>query len=302
MAQQSSQEKPVLHSQPLAVPDPVSTLMPHVQTPHYRFVWGALAGGFAGMAALTVATIDTHSTAVEVIFIALSSLLVPSLYVYYLDMRNRFIEPRRRTLIGTFLLGAFLGAPLAAILEKTFGTGVGAPAPAFGTGLIEEFSKATAVFWLLRRKHADLEFEMDGIIVGAAAGMGFAALEDMAYGAAAFHYGLTAVVGTVWLRQLLAPFGHGTWTAIVAGTIWREKLGGHVRITQRVVGAYLLAAGLHGLWDWDPAGVWTVFLVGVAGIYVLRGMIKEALRQEQGFIARWMSAGEQQSVPPKASP
>jgi RsiW-degrading membrane proteinase PrsW (M82 family) len=265
--------------------------MPHVQTPHYQYLWGALAGGFAGMAALTFATVDTQSTAVEVLFIALSSLLVPSLYVYYLDLRNRFIEPRRGTLIGTFLLGAFLGVPLAVILEKTFGTGVGAPGPAFGSGLVEEFSKATAVFWLLRRKHADLEFEMDGIIVGAAAGMGFAALEDMVYGAAAFHYGLTAVVATVWLRQLLAPFGHGTWTAIVAGTIWREKRGGRVQITQRVVGAYLLAAGLHGLWDWAPVGLWTILLVGVAGIYILRGMIKEALQQEQGFIARWMSSG-----------
>jgi RsiW-degrading membrane proteinase PrsW (M82 family) len=243
------------------------------------------------MTGLTVATVDTRSTGIEVVFIVLSSLFVPSLYVYFLDMRNRFIEPRRTILIRTFVLGAFLACPLAAILESILGTGVGAPLPAFETGLVEELAKATAIFWLLRKTHSDLQFEMDGIIVGAAAGMGFAALEDMIYGAGAFHHGLTAVVVTVWLRQVLGAFGHGTWTAIVAGTIWRERRNGRFRISPRVIGAYLVAASLHGLWDWGPLGVFTYLAVGVIGIYILRGMIKEALRQEDGFVARWMGAG-----------
>ena len=293
--------KAVLKAQPLLIPDPVSTLMPHLQKSHYTFFWGALAGGLAGMTGLTVATVDTRSTGIEILFVLLSSLFVPSLYVYFLDKRNRFVEPRRTILIRTFLLGAFLACPLAAILETILGTGAGAPVPALGTGLIEEFAKATAIFWLLRKKHADLCFEMDGIIVGAAAGMGFAALEDMLYGGAAFHQGLTAVVVTVWLRQVLGAFGHGTWTAIVAGAIWRERQGGHFRITPRVFSAYLVAASLHGLWDWGPLGVFTYLVVGVTGIYILRGMIKEALRQEDGFVARWMSGGGKSSAIPAAA-
>lgn len=282
---------PILHAQPLALPDPVSSLLPHLQKPHYAMFWGALTGGFAGMTGLTVATIDTRSTGVEVLFVVLSSLFVPSLYVYFLDMRNRFVEPRRGILIRTFILGAVLGLPIAAVLEGLLGAGVGAPGPALLTGLIEEFAKATAVFWLLRRRHADLQFAMDGIIVGAAAGMGFAAFEDMAYGAAAFHQGLTAVILTVWLRQVLGAFGHGTWTAIVAGTIWRERKDGRIRVTPRVIGAYLLAAALHGLWDWGPLGVFTYLVVGIAGLWILRGMIKEALWQEDRFSARWLAGG-----------
>ena len=169
-------EKPVLRAQPLAIPDPVSTLMPHLQKSHYTLFWGLLIGGLAGMIGLTVATVDTRSTSIEGLFIVLSSLFVPSLYVYFLDKTNRFVEPRRGILIRTFLLGAFLALPLATILENLLGTGTGAPGPSLGTGLVEEFAKAAAIFWLLRRKHADLAFEMDGIIVGAAAGMGFAAL------------------------------------------------------------------------------------------------------------------------------
>jgi RsiW-degrading membrane proteinase PrsW (M82 family) len=262
--------------------------------------WGALAGGFAGMAGLTVATVDTRSTAVEILFVVLSSLFVPSLYVYFLDMRNRFIEPRRGILIRTFILGAVLGLPIAAVLEGVLGAGVGAPGPALLTGLIEEFAKATGVFWLLRRRHADLQFSMDGIIAGAAAGMGFAAFEDMLYGASAFHHGLTAVIITVWLRQVLGAFGHGTWTAIVAGTIWRERRDGHLRVTPRVMGAYLLAAGLHGMWDWGPFGVFTYLIVGVAGLWILRGMIKEALWQEDQFSARWLSPGKSSSPSPSS--
>lgn len=290
-----------MHSQPLAIPDPVSSLMPHIQNPHYEFFWGILTGGLAAMIALTVATVDTRSTGVEVVFVVLSSLFVPSLYVYFLDLRNRFVEPRRTILIRTFLLGALLGCPIAFVLELAFGTGAGAPGPSLGTGLIEEFAKATAVFWLLRRKHADLEFAMDGIIVGAAAGMGFAALEDILYGAAAFKHGLTAVIVTVWLRQVLGAFGHGTWTAIVGGAIWREKEGGHFRITLRVIGAYLLASGLHGLWDWAPLGLLTYLVVGVAGLLILRSMIKQALWQEDGFQAKWMRRGTRSGQIPAAS-
>jgi protease PrsW len=282
---------PVLHAQPLAVPDPVSSLLPHLQRSHYAMFWGALAGGFAGMTGLTVATVDTRSKGIEVLFVILSSLFVPTLYVYFLDMRNRFIEPRRGILLRTFVLGAVLGIPIAAVLEGVLGAGVGAPGPAFVTGLIEEGAKLTGVYWLLRRRHADLSFEMDGIIVGAAAGMGFAAFEDIGYGFASFHHGLTAVIVTVWLRQILSAFGHGTWTAIVAGTIWRERRGGRVVITRRVIGAYLLAAALHGLWDWGPFGVFTYLIVGVAGLWVLRGMIKEALWQQDQFTARWLRGG-----------
>ncbi len=281
----------VLHAQPLAIPDPVTSLVPHLQKSHYWVFWGMLVGGFAGMAALTVATIDTRSTGIETLFVLLSSLFVPSLFVYFLDLRSRFVEPRRKTVIWTFVLGAVLGCPLAFVLELLLGTGVGAPLPAFETGLVEEFAKATAVFWLLRKKHGDLAFEMDGIIVGAAAGMGFAAFEDIVYGAGSFQHGLSAVIATVWTRQVLAAFGHGTWTAIVAGTIWRERRNGHIRLTARIAGAYLLAAALHALWDWSPFGLWTYPIVGAVGIYILRAMIKEALRQEDGFAARWLAPG-----------
>jgi RsiW-degrading membrane proteinase PrsW (M82 family) len=130
---------------------------------------------------------------------------------------------------------------------------------------------------------------MDGIILGAAAGMGFAALEDMIYGASAFHHGLHDVVFTVWLRQILGPFGHGVWTAIVGGAIWLAKKDGRPRLALAVILAYLIAATLHGLWDWAPLpGLFDLLWllgVGIAGILILRAMIHQALGQEKETIA-----------------
>ncbi|MGH2444064.1 MAG: PrsW family intramembrane metalloprotease [Chloroflexota bacterium] len=273
---------------PLAVPDPISTFMPRLQKRHYAYFWSALTGGIGGLIALTIATVKLHNMDLEKLFIVGGSLLIPSLYVWYLDMRSHFVDPRWRVLVLTFLLGAFVGAPIAIVLEAVLPSGTGAAGPAFYTGLIEEFAKVAAIFWLLRTRFRYLSFEMDGIILGAAAGMGFAAIEDLLYGAAAFQHGLHVVVATVWAREILGPFGHGTWTAIVVGAIWRVKGKGAPRLTASVIGAYLLAAALHGAWDWEPfggaAGLIWIIAVGAIGITILRGMVHQALQQEDLYL------------------
>lgn len=290
---------------PVAIPDPVSTFMPAMQKRHYGLFWFLLLAGFAGLVSLNVVGIENRSVQAEIVFIVAGSLYTPALYVYYLDLRNHFIDPRWKTLVWTFILGGFLGCPLALILEVNLlpkNAGPGALAPALAIGAIEEFSKVTAVFWLLRKKHRDLSFEMDGIILGAAAGMGFAAVEDMLYGSAQFSSGFTSVATVVWLRILLGAFGHGTWTAIVVGTIWRVKGSGPPRITLAVIGAYLVAVALHGAWDWMPVGGFGAILwligVGIVGLLILRHMVHQALAQEDEYVKQYGIA----QPPPQPAP
>ncbi|HZS94260.1 MAG TPA: hypothetical protein VFA78_05645, partial [Chloroflexota bacterium] len=97
--------------QPVVVPDPVSTFMPGLQRQHYAFFWATLLVGIGALIALSIAAVDSHSGRLEVLFVFLGSLFVPALYVYYMDMRNMFVEPRWRTIVITFVLGAFLSAP-----------------------------------------------------------------------------------------------------------------------------------------------------------------------------------------------
>jgi protease PrsW len=57
------------------------------------------------------------------------------------------------------------------------------------------------------------------------------------------------VVQTEILRGLLAPVGHGLWTAIVGGVLFAASNRQHFAITGRLILAYLGVSALHGLWD-----------------------------------------------------
>jgi RsiW-degrading membrane proteinase PrsW (M82 family) len=62
---------------------------------------------------------------------------------------------------------------------------------------------------------------MDAVVFGAAASMGFAAIESMIYGWTSLGTGASgSMLAVLWLRALLSQFGHGTWTAIAAVGIW----------------------------------------------------------------------------------
>ena len=133
---------------------------------------------------------------------------------------------------------------------------------------------------------------MDGLILGAAAGMGFAALESTGYAFTAFLASggsLSQTVGATLLRGILAPVGHGTWTAILASVLFRESREGHFRINFKVIGAYLLVSVLHGLWDGLPDLITSLLgsgldvfvgqvFVGGAGLFVLWLRWREARR------------------------
>jgi RsiW-degrading membrane proteinase PrsW (M82 family) len=141
---------------------------------------------------------------------------------------------------------------------------------------------------------------MDGLILGAAAGMGFAALESNGYAFSAFmasRGSLSATVGVTLLRGVLSPVGHGTWTAILISVLFRESGPKWFRINLKVIGAYLLVVVLHGLWDGLPGLIAVLLspgidvfigqaLVGGVGLFILWRRWREARRlQEAGQAA-----------------
>lgn len=87
-----------------------------------------------------------------------------------------------------------------------------------------------------RRRH---DSELDGLILGAAARMGFAALESNGYAFSAFLRSggsLSLTVAVTLLRGLLSPVGHGTRTAILASVLFRESAAGRFHINRKVQG------------------------------------------------------------------
>jgi RsiW-degrading membrane proteinase PrsW (M82 family) len=57
------------------------------------------------------------------------------------------------------------------------------------------------------------------------------------------------LVQTELLRGLLAPVGHGLWTAILGGVLFSSSGRRHFALTGRLLLAYLGVSLLHALWD-----------------------------------------------------
>jgi len=174
-------------------------------------------------------------------------------------------------------------------------------------GFIEEFVKILGVLVIARHWRHDQE--MDGLVLGAAAGMGFAALESSGYAFSALllsRGSLTAVVLVTLLRGLLAPVGHGTWTAILASVLFRESKGNRFHLNRKVLSAYLTVSILHGLWDGVPPLIALLFspgfdvlvsqfLIGGLGLLILGRHWREAKRlqgEHQGSLLDVATAEE----------
>jgi RsiW-degrading membrane proteinase PrsW (M82 family) len=223
--------------------------------------------------------------------VMIGNFLIPITYVTFFYERRHQSRLTLPDLAKGFVYGGFLGVIAASILEPLFIRRLDF-LTAFGVGLIEEFAKILGILVIAR--HHSHDDEMEGIILGAAAGMGFAALESNGYVFSAFLRSggsLSLTVGVTLVRGVLSPVGHGTWTAILAGILYRESRAGRFRFNLKVIGAYLLVSILHGLWDGLPTFISIVLspgldvfigqtIVGASGLLILWLIWRQAKRRQ----------------------
>jgi RsiW-degrading membrane proteinase PrsW (M82 family) len=194
--------------------------------------------------------------------ILLGSFLVPVTFVAYAYEHEATRALDIQDILIAFVTGGILGVLGASILESAILPHTSIAIYLF-VGLIEEGCKLAALWWIARRLEA---YTMrDGIVLGAAVGFGFAAFESSGYAFNALftRHGLSLgdLVQTEMLRGILAPFGHGLWTAIVGGALFASARNNRLRITRALVFWYIVAALLHALWD-SSSGIafWIVLL------------------------------------------
>jgi RsiW-degrading membrane proteinase PrsW (M82 family) len=220
--------------------------------------------------------------------VMVGSFMVPVAYVSFLYERRHLSRLTMPTVSLAFLYGGLVGILAASLLEPFFISQLNLGA-ILKIGLIEEFAKILGVLVIAHHKRHDSE--MAGLILGAAAGMGFAALESNGYAFTAFlasHGSVSTTVAVTLVRGLLSPLGHGTWTAILASVLFRESKNCCFRVNRQVIGAYLLVSILHAMWDLLPLLIFpgspglTTFIaegvVGIAGLGILRLRWREAVR------------------------
>ena len=122
---------------------------------------------------------------------------------------------------------------------------------AVAAGPVEELAKLLAVVFVAK-KWQRMHWTLNGLLLGAAVGAGFAAFETAGYILS------TAISGSsdtevMTLRAFCSPFTHIIWTAAAAGALWRFKgtnafSFGMLR-EWPVLRILLFVMGLHALWN-----------------------------------------------------
>jgi RsiW-degrading membrane proteinase PrsW (M82 family) len=221
-----------------------------------------------------VVTLMTANPNLVPTLVLLGSFLVPVTFVYWAfeNWRDEHVTTER--VITAFVAGGLLGV-LGASLAETYLLGR-SPMVYLGVGLIEEAAKLVALLYVtrnMRRRHT-----RDGILLGAAVGFGFAAFETAGYSLTAAltveGLSLRELVQTEILRGLLAPVGHGLWTAILGGVLFRAG-----RYSWPVVFTYLWVSLLHALWN-------SVHGIATALTYLLTGTAWQYRLFEAGYVPR----------------
>jgi RsiW-degrading membrane proteinase PrsW (M82 family) len=167
-------------------------------------------------------------------------------------------------------------------------------------GLVEEPGKLLVLAFVINnRKYRSI---LNGLLLGAAVGTGFAAFESAGY---AFLYLLQHVSvsmqynGAVTLelndiaamrqlimsRGLLAPFGHIAWTGMSAAALWRVMGTAPFRVEMlkdpRFTRVFAAAVLLHMIWDSPlelPFDGLYILLGAIAWVIVL-GLVQEGLEE-----------------------
>lgn len=249
--------------------------------------WVVFAIGLAIWAAAVVAAYVTRDVLLLPTVVIYGSFLVPvTAVVWYLDHDPSPALSSRRV-IDAFIIAGAVGVLAASLLEyRLVGSGL---VGSLEVGLIEEFVKAVLIAFMA---FGITSFRTrDGMVLGAAVGFGFAALESSGYALVSLlvvqgnhlFLSLDSLVTTELVRGVLAPFGHGMWSAIVGGAIFAAaRYGGHLRLAWTVVAAYLAVAVLHAAFDATGSivGYAVVSLVGLLPLVWIWRRADRAARTE----------------------
>ena len=119
-------------------------------------------------------------------------------------------------------------------------------------GFVEETAKVLT--FLLLVDHRPYKFLLNGMLIGAAIGTGFAAFESSGYILiTALQYGIPTMLSTIFWRALFTPGGHIAWAALTGSMLILVKGERVFRVRMlldpRFLGMFALVIALHALWD-----------------------------------------------------
>jgi protease PrsW len=237
------------------------------------------AYGLGLYAVVTVATAATDNINLVPSVLMLGALLVPVTFVVYVFERLHVGVELVPSLAGCFVVGGLVGTAAASLLEYETLRDLGV-LQVLGIGLIEESVKlAIPLVLFVRRRFLA---PSAGVLIGIAAGMGFASFESMGYGLVELiqsHGQLGPTEALLAVRGVASPAGHAAWTGLVCAALWRARARGARGLEWApVAAAFCVAVLLHTLWDLTDS---TAVRAGVAAVSI--ALLATQLQAVRGY-------------------
>ena len=181
--------------------------------------------------------------------IIVGSFVVPvALLIFFWEINAPQNIPLYRLMYYVFI-GGILSLIIALLFFETLGNLAVAP---IVVGIIEEVAKVLAILWCLRKRPQD-HYILNGLLVGAAVGTGFAAFESAGYALRMGVAGQGEMFSTIFLRALLAPGGHIVWAALSGAAICMVKGRGGwdwgMLKDPRFLRIFIIVVVLHATWN-----------------------------------------------------
>lgn len=186
--------------------------------------------------------------------IMLSAFAVPVTVLIFFYEINIFRNIPFYKVMKYFILGGALSLIVAILFfSLDFNTDISTFDGALMVGVIEEIAKAAIVaFFLFKEKRSN--YILNGLLIGASVGAGFAAFETAGY---ILNYGLKgglqSMLEVIKVRGILAPGGHVAWAAIEGAALMYvkgfDKLDKRHINDKRFLLICLIPIVLHGIWD-----------------------------------------------------
>lgn len=259
---------------------------------HLRFAWllALVLGVLAYVATFVLMLLTGNPMMLPTVLLVGAAVIPLTVLLFAQSSRIGPLVPTRIVLVTAALGGLF--AICAAGLEESIAGLLFGRASILLVGIIEESAKLVVPLLVLALAHRVTRG--GGIVIGIAAGTGFAVLETMGYGFAALlarNGGLGALDATLILRGILVPAGHVAWTGAICAAPWYLVETSHkVRGVIALVAAYAGAIILHTAWDATASGALHL-LIGMISVGALLWLIVAAHRRFVRRVAPAAGAG-----------
>lgn len=207
--------------------------------------------------------------------IFIGALAIPfSLLVFFWEVN----APRNINIFDVtkiFFIGGVFSLLATLILDSIFSTGELDYFGAIITGIIEEVGKLVVVAYFLKGRKE--KYILNGLLLGAAVGAGFAVFETAGY---AFMYLVgsnlndSIMMDVIYSRGLLAFGGHIVWAAMSGAALVMVKKDNILTMDHimniRFLRFFIIAIALHAIWDMPMSNtIIQLMLTGIVWVIIL---------------------------------